>query len=54
VITPLNDFPFSLHRVDPDVQTVIVAGTGHWLHMEKPDELNRHLDEFLARVTSEA
>lgn len=53
VVTPHNDFPFSLHRVDPEVQHVVVEGTGHWLHMEKPDVFNQQLDEFIERrVTS--
>jgi pimeloyl-ACP methyl ester carboxylesterase len=54
VVTPHNDFPFSLHRVDPDVQSVVIEGTGHWLQLEKPEEFNRQLDEFTARVTRDA
>jgi pimeloyl-ACP methyl ester carboxylesterase len=25
----------------------VVTGTGHWIQLDKPDEFNRLLDEFL-------
>lgn len=50
VITPANDTKYSLHRLQPDFPHVVVKGTGHWLHMDKPEEFNRILDEFLIRV----
>lgn len=47
VVTPHNNFDASLHRIDPTVETTVVNGTGHWLHMERPDEFNAILDRFL-------
>ena len=52
VITPHNNFPFSLHNVDATIETVIVPGTGHWLQMEKPEEFNALLDGFAAKVSA--
>ena len=42
--------PSSLHVQFPDVPVRKMHGTGHWLMMDKPDEFNRILDEFLAGV----
>jgi pimeloyl-ACP methyl ester carboxylesterase len=46
VVTPDNDAPFSLHRVGGFPHQVI-AGTGHWIQLERPEEVNRILDRFL-------
>src|SRR5256885_924858 len=40
--------PASLHMQVPDLPVRKISGTGHWLMMDKPDEFNRILDEFLA------
>jgi pimeloyl-ACP methyl ester carboxylesterase len=37
----------SLHRLGKGRPHRIVTGTGHWIQLDKPDELNRMLDEFL-------
>ncbi|MGA9098555.1 MAG: alpha/beta hydrolase [Methanotrichaceae archaeon] len=50
VITHLNDAPFSLHKIDTSLPYLRVAGTGHWLQMDKPVEFNKTLDDFLASV----
>jgi len=50
VITPLNNAPFSLHRLIPDLPHRLITGTGHWPQMDKPDQLNRMIDAFLERV----
>ncbi len=42
--------PASLHVQFPDVPVKKMHGTGHWLMMDKPDEFNALLDEFLATV----
>jgi pimeloyl-ACP methyl ester carboxylesterase len=47
VTTDLNDAPFSLHNLLPDLPHIQITGTGHWLQMDRPDELNRILDVFL-------
>jgi pimeloyl-ACP methyl ester carboxylesterase len=46
--TPHGDNPMALHRQLPDVSRKVIAGTSHWPHMDKPQEFNRLLDEFLA------
>lgn len=50
VVTPANNGPFSLHNVDRSLPHQIVTGTAHWIQLEKPDEVNRLLDGFIARV----
>ncbi len=50
VVTPENDTSASLHKAVPDIDHVVVPGTGHWIHLDKPAELTRILDEFIARV----
>lgn len=52
VVTPSNDQPFSLHRVGKGFPHRVVTGTGHWIQLDKPDELNRLLDEFLEKSVS--
>jgi pimeloyl-ACP methyl ester carboxylesterase len=47
VVTPLNDFPFSLHRVDPAMPHTVIEGTGHWLMLEKAEQFNSILDRFV-------
>ena len=42
--------PSSLHVQFPDVPVQKIRGAGHWLMMDKPDEFNRILDEFLAGI----
>jgi hypothetical protein len=44
-VTPSNDEPFSLHNLRTSLPTPF-AKTGHWLHMDKPEEFNRILDGF--------
>ena len=52
VFAALNDAPFSLHNLDADLPRIKVTGTGHWLQMDKPEEFNRILDDFLTVVES--
>jgi pimeloyl-ACP methyl ester carboxylesterase len=47
IVTPFNDAPFSLHRLGQGFPHQVVTGTGHWIQLDKPDELNRLMDEFL-------
>lgn len=42
--------PASFHQQFPDVPVKKISGTGHWLMMDKPDEFNALLDDFLATV----
>jgi pimeloyl-ACP methyl ester carboxylesterase len=39
--------PASFHTQFPDVPVRKISGAGHWLMLDRPDELNRLLDEFL-------
>jgi pimeloyl-ACP methyl ester carboxylesterase len=39
--------PSSLHVQFPDIPVRKISGTGHWLMMDKPDEFNAILDDFL-------
>ena len=50
VITPLNNAPFSLHRLIPDLPRTMITGTGHWPQMDRPEEINGIIDAFLDRV----
>lgn len=50
VTTPLNEAPFSLHQLAPNLPHQMVTGTGHWLHMDKPQQFNEILDNWLASV----
>ncbi len=47
IITPFNDFPYSLHRLVPDLQYERITGTSHWLHMDQPAHFNAALRRFL-------
>jgi pimeloyl-ACP methyl ester carboxylesterase len=47
IVTPQNDMPMSLHRLGKGFPHHVVQGTGHWIQLDQPDEINRLLDEFL-------
>ena len=47
IVTPHNDMPFSLHRLGKGFPHRVVEGTGHWIQLDKPEDFNRLLDEFL-------
>jgi pimeloyl-ACP methyl ester carboxylesterase len=51
IVTPHNDMPFSLHRLGKGFPHRVVEDTGHWIQLDKPEEFNRLLDEFL-EITS--
>jgi len=46
--TPHGDGPAALHAQLPDVTRKLVTGTSHWPQLDKPQEFNRLLDEYLA------
>ena len=50
IISDMNSLPYSLHRLVPDLPVRLLPGTGHWLQMDRPQELNRLLEEFLELV----
>src|SRR5215210_5751645 len=52
IVTPQADAPHELHKLDPDLPHRVMTGTSHFLQMDRPDEFNDILDEFLALVDS--
>jgi len=50
VITSINETPFSLHKLVPNLTHKIITGTGHWLQLDKPEEYNQIMEEFLSSV----
>jgi pimeloyl-ACP methyl ester carboxylesterase len=50
VDTPHGEGPGSLHNRAPEIPRQVITGTSHWPHMDKPEEFNRILDEFLEKV----
>jgi pimeloyl-ACP methyl ester carboxylesterase len=52
VVTPYNDQPFSLHHLGRGFPHRLVQGTGHWIQLDKADEFNAILDEFLNQISS--
>ena len=50
VVTPYNDLPYSMHRVGSGMPHRVVTGTGHWLQLDRPAEINQTLDAFLKQV----
>jgi len=49
--TPHGQGPSSLHTQAPQIPQRVITGTSHWPHMDRPDEFNRILDEFLANAS---
>jgi len=47
VVTPSNDYPFSIHHLKGGPPHRVVEGTGHWIQLDQPAEFNRILDQFL-------
>jgi pimeloyl-ACP methyl ester carboxylesterase len=46
--TTHGDSDTALYKQLPEVTRKVVTGTSHWAHMDKPQEFNRLLDDFLA------
>jgi pimeloyl-ACP methyl ester carboxylesterase len=46
--TAHGDGPAALHNQLPDITRKVIEGTSHWPQLDKPQEFNRLLDEFLA------
>jgi pimeloyl-ACP methyl ester carboxylesterase len=49
VITAAMDIPEQMRPFVADLTVEQVAG-GHWLQLEKPDEVNEILDKFVTKV----
>ncbi|RKH58853.1 alpha/beta fold hydrolase [Corallococcus aberystwythensis] len=50
VITPLNETPGAYHVLVPGLPFKQVTGTGHWVQLDAPEQVNALLDGFLATV----
>jgi esterase len=50
IVTPRNDAPLSLHHAVLGVKHVVIKGTGHWIHLDKPDAFNEALNGMLKSV----
>jgi pimeloyl-ACP methyl ester carboxylesterase len=48
--TPHGEGPGSLHSLAPEIPRRVISGTSHWPHMDKPEEFNAMLDDFLKTV----
>ena len=46
--TTHGDSDTALYKQMPEITRKVVTGTSHWAHMDKPQEFNRLLDDFLA------
>lgn len=49
--TAMDAVPFALDKQVADLPVKSIAGTSHWIHLDKPDEFNAILDKFLATLT---
>jgi pimeloyl-ACP methyl ester carboxylesterase len=45
-----EDQPNSLHKSLPQIPFKTVKGTSHWIQLDKPEEFNRILDDFLSKL----
>ena len=54
VSRPGDEQPDSLHNAFPSIPYKVVEGTSHWIQLDKPEEFNRILDEFLNMVDKES
>jgi hypothetical protein len=50
IISSHNENPFALHNLVSDLPHQKITGTGHWLQMDKPEEFNRLMNDFLAPI----
>jgi len=50
VITSINETPFSVHNLVSNLPYKMITGTGHWLQLDKPEEFNRIMDDFLTSI----
>lgn len=53
VATPEENQPTALYKQMPNIPHKIITGTSHWMHMDKPEEFNQILDDFLKTVDAE-
>ena len=44
--------PASFQKQFPEIETVRISGAGHWVMLDKPDDVNAAIDEFLRKCES--
>lgn len=52
LVSELNSLPISLHRLDENLPVQPVGGTGHWIQLDRPQAVERALDELLEAIES--
>ena len=52
LVSELNSLPISLHRLDETLPVQPVGGTGHWIQLDRPEAVERALDELLEVIES--
>jgi pimeloyl-ACP methyl ester carboxylesterase len=52
IISSHNENPFALHNLVSGLPHQKMTGTGHWLQLDKPEEFNRIMDDFLASISN--
>jgi pimeloyl-ACP methyl ester carboxylesterase len=46
----VEDQAHSLHKAFPKIGYKTIGGTSHWMQLDKPEEFNKLLDEFLSTI----
>lgn len=54
VLSDVGDNPAAPHHHVHGLRHALIRGTGHWVQMDRPDEVNAFLDDFLARIRGAA
>jgi pimeloyl-ACP methyl ester carboxylesterase len=50
IISSHSENPLALQNLVSDLPYQKITGTGHWLQLDKPEEFNRMMDDFLASI----
>ncbi len=53
IVAEQNDSPLAVHHRVKGFDERRVRGVSHWLMLDRPEEVNAHLDEFLASLPRE-
>ena len=51
VSTAMEKQEHALAKSFPDVPQKVFEGTSHWIQMDKPEEFNQLLDQFLRKAS---
>ncbi|MGH9369561.1 MAG: alpha/beta fold hydrolase [Thermoanaerobaculia bacterium] len=51
IVSTLAENPLAIHRSIEGIPARVVTDASHWLMMDRPEEFNRMLDEFLAELS---